>query len=100
MGLLMAFGRFFLLNSFFLMNAYRLSLWAQSGSPAVRLVPALFFLVFAVLPFILRLLRRKNPFAPLPVICSLVFLLLAGASASGIVNCVDYLSRWLGYSGI
>ncbi|MDR0709020.1 MAG: cytochrome c biogenesis protein CcdA [Spirochaetaceae bacterium] len=99
-GLLMAFGRFFLLNSFFQMNAYRLSVWAQSGSPAVRLVPALIFLAFSALPFIIALIRRKRPLAPLPVICSLVFLFLAGASAAGIINCADYLSRWLGYSGI
>jgi hypothetical protein len=96
----MAFGRFFLLNSFFQMNAYRLSVWAQSGSPTVRLVPALIFLTVSALPFIVTLIRRKRPLAPLPVICSLVFLLLAGASAAGIINCADYLSRWLGYSGI
>jgi cytochrome c-type biogenesis protein len=100
MGLLIAFGRFLLLNSFFQMNAYRLSLWARDGSPAVRLVPALVFLVFSALPLAVRLTKRKKIFTPLPFVFSALFLFLAAANALGIINCVDYLSRWLGYSGI
>jgi hypothetical protein len=93
-------GRFLLLNSFFQMNAYRLSLWARSGTPGVRLIPALVFLYFAALPPAISLAKKKIPPAPLPLILSAAFLLLAAASASGIINCADYLSRWLGYSGI
>jgi cytochrome c-type biogenesis protein len=99
-GLLMALGRFLLLNSFFQMNAYRLSLWAQSGSPGVRLIPALVFLLFAALPPAISLAKKKIPPAPLPLILSAAFLFLAVASASGLINCADYLSRWLGYTGI
>jgi cytochrome c-type biogenesis protein len=99
-GLLIAFGRFLLVNSFFQMNAYRLSLWVQGGSPAVRLIPALVFLLFAALPFALRLVKKRKVFAPLPFAVSMLFLFLAAANASGIINCADYLSRWLGYSGI
>ncbi|MDR0451693.1 MAG: cytochrome c biogenesis protein CcdA [Treponema sp.] len=99
-GLLMAFGRFFLLNSFFQMSAYRLSLWARSGSPGVRLIPALVFLLFSALPLAASLVKKKRLPAPLPLIFSTVFLFLAAASAAGIINCADYLSRWLGYSGI
>jgi cytochrome c-type biogenesis protein len=99
-GLLMALGRFLLLNSFFQMNAYRLSLWAQSGSPGVRLIPALVFLLLAALPPAISLAKKKIPPAPFPLIFSAAFLLLAAASATGLINCVDCLSRWLGYTGI
>jgi cytochrome c-type biogenesis protein len=99
-GLLMALGRFLLLNGFIQMNAYRLSLWAQSGSPGVRLIPALVFLLFAALPPAISLAKKKILPAPLTLVLSATFLLLAAASALGLVNCADYLSRWLGYSGI
>jgi cytochrome c-type biogenesis protein len=99
-GLLMAFGRFFLLNSFFQKNGYRLAQWAQGGSPGVRLIPALLFLLVAALPFVIRLIKRKKLLAPLPVIFSTVFLFLAITNAAGIINCMDYLSRWFTYSGI
>jgi cytochrome c-type biogenesis protein len=99
-GLLMAFGRFSLLNSFFQKNAYRLSLWTQSGSPGVRFIPALVFLFFSALPFAASLAKKKRLPAPLPLILSALFLFLAAANAAGIINCADYLSRWLGYSGI
>jgi cytochrome c-type biogenesis protein len=99
-GLLMAFGRFFLLNSFFQKNGYRLSRWAQSGSPDVRFIPALIFLGLALLPFIIALIKKKKLLAPLPVICSVVFLFLAVTGATGIINYADYLSRWFVYSGI
>jgi cytochrome c-type biogenesis protein len=99
-GLLMAFGRFFLLNSFFQKNGYRLAQWAQGGSLSVRLIPALLFLLVAALPFIIRLIKRRKLLAPLPVICLVVLLFLAAANAAGIINCMDYLSRWFAYSGI
>jgi cytochrome c-type biogenesis protein len=99
-GLLMALGRFLLLNGFIQMNAYRLSLWAQSGTPGVRLIPALAFLLFAALPPAISLAKKKTPPAPLALALSAAFLLLAAASALGLLNCADYLSRWLGYSGI
>ncbi|MDR1411282.1 MAG: cytochrome c biogenesis protein CcdA [Spirochaetaceae bacterium] len=99
-GLLIALGRFFLLNSFFQMSAYRLSLWVQSGSPGVRFIPALVFLIFAALPLAASFAKKKSPAAPLPLILSAVFLFLAAANAAGIINCADYISRWLGYSGI
>ncbi|MDR1232298.1 MAG: cytochrome c biogenesis protein CcdA [Spirochaetaceae bacterium] len=99
-GLLMALGRFLLLNAFIQMNAYRLSLWAQSGTPGVQLIPALVFLLFAALPPAISLAKKKIPPAPLILVLSATFLLLAAASALGLVNCADYLSRWLGYSGI
>jgi cytochrome c-type biogenesis protein len=99
-GLLMAFGRFFVLNAFFLKNGYLLSLWAQGGSPGVRLIPALVFLLIAALPFINRLTKKKKLLAPVPVICSGIFLFLAIANAAGFINSVDYLSRWFAYSGI
>jgi hypothetical protein len=96
----MALGRFFLLNSFFQKNGYRLAQWAQGGSLSVRLIPALLFLLVAALPFIIRLIKKKKLLAPLPVIYLVVFLFLAAANAAGIINCMDYLSRWFAYSGI
>jgi cytochrome c-type biogenesis protein len=99
-GLLMALGRFLLLNGFIQMNAYRLSLWAQSGSPGVRLIPALVFLLFAALPPAISLAKKKIPPALLTLVLSAAFLFLAAACALGLINCADYLSRWLGYSGI
>jgi hypothetical protein len=96
----MALGRFLLLNAFIQMNAYRLSLWAQSGTPGVRLIPALVFLLFAALPPAISLAKKKIPPAPFILILSATFLFLAAASALGIINYADYLSRWLGYSGI
>ncbi|MDR0639824.1 MAG: hypothetical protein LBG27_13160 [Spirochaetaceae bacterium] len=69
-------------------------------SLSVRLIPALVFLSLAALPFVTRLVRKKNILAPLPLVFSAVFLFLATANVSGLINCADYLSRLLGYSGI
>jgi cytochrome c-type biogenesis protein len=99
-GLLMAAGRFFILNSFFQKNGYRLSRWAQSGKPAVYIIPAIIFLAIALLPIVARLARKKKKPEAGAIIWSSMFILLAVSNATGLINCVDYIARWLSFSGI
>jgi cytochrome c-type biogenesis protein len=99
-GVMMASGRLALLNAFFQKNGYLLSRWAQSGATSVRLIPGLFFLVLALLPFAMRLAGKRR----LPgigfFIWSILFLLLAAANTGGLINSAVFISRWFAFSGI
>jgi cytochrome c-type biogenesis protein len=99
-GLLMIFGRFILLSAFFLKNGYALAKWAAGNTVSVRLAPALFFLLIAVIPPLVRLTRKKTPFKPAVIIFSSLFLLLTVMNMLGVINCAAVFSKWLTFTGI
>jgi cytochrome c-type biogenesis protein len=99
-GALMAAGRFFLLNSFFQKNGYLLSRWAQGGTPGVYLLPAIIFLLIALLPIVIRLIRKKKIISTGIIIWASIFAVLAVSNGTGVINCLDYIARWLSFAGI
>jgi cytochrome c-type biogenesis protein len=99
-GVMMAFGRLTVLNAFFQKNGYALSKWAQSGGIGVQLIPGFFFLLLALLPFVVELIRKRRAPGIGFFIWSLGFLALAGANATGLINCAAFISRWFSFSGI
>ncbi|MDR2521228.1 MAG: cytochrome c biogenesis protein CcdA [Spirochaetaceae bacterium] len=99
-GLLIALGRFTLLNAWLQKSAYGLTLWTQSAGESVRLIPAALFLVLALLPLAVRALAKKKPFSPFATGWSALFLLLTAANGAGIINCAALLATWLSYTGV
>lgn len=99
-GLLIMFGKFQEINRFFLRTGSALADWASSGSPAVRIVPALLFFAGAALPPIVRYLRKKPPFTRGLIILSSVLFAVGAAQTAGIINLAAAVSRWFLYQGI
>jgi cytochrome c-type biogenesis protein len=98
-GVFIMTGRFRLLPAFFLKTGYALSLWAEGGGAAVRLIPGLIFLLAAALPFVYRGLKKKSCFSPAAAAFAGLFLCLAILQAAGLINCAVLLSRWFLYTG-
>jgi cytochrome c-type biogenesis protein len=96
-GLLMAAGRFSAFNRALAQAAYALYTWSQSGSPAVRILPAVLFGLCALVPLAVRLYQRKRKTA-LCWAAALVFLALAATSAAGLFNPAAFVSHWLTFS--
>jgi cytochrome c-type biogenesis protein len=100
MGILMLWGRFFLLNAYFLKTGYALSGWAESAVPGVGLIPGALFLVIAAIPLVCSLVRKRAVLRPRVLIPAGVFLLLAVLNSSGVINVAGLLSRWFTFSGL
>jgi cytochrome c-type biogenesis protein len=100
MGALILSGRLASLNAFFLKNGYRLAAWAQSGSPSARFVPALLFLLAALLPPAWYSIRKKRRPPSAAKLCCGIFLLLGIAQAVGLINCAAAVSTWFLYQGL
>jgi cytochrome c-type biogenesis protein len=99
-GIFIFTGRFSTLNSFFLKSGYAIASWSTSGGPQVRFLPALIFLIAAIFPLILHLIKKKQAFSPGIIVFSGIFLALALAQAAGILNCMDLLAGWFTFIGI
>jgi cytochrome c-type biogenesis protein len=99
-GIFIFTGRFSTLNSFFLKSGYAIASWSKSGAPQVQFLPALAFLIIALFPLILHLIKGKQIFSRGIIVFSGIFLALAFAQASGILNCMNLLTGWLTFIGI
>jgi hypothetical protein len=99
-GILMLWGRFFLLNAFFLRTGYALSGWAESAVPGVRFIPGAVFLVIAAIPLVCSFVGKRNVLRLRVLIPSGVFLFLAVLNSMGVINVAGLLSRWFTFSGL
>jgi cytochrome c-type biogenesis protein len=99
-GIFIFTGRFSTLNSFFLKSGYALASWSESGGPQVRFLPALAFLIIALFPPALRLIKKKHIFSRGIIVFSGIFLILALVQAAGILNCMDLLAGWFMFIGV
>jgi cytochrome c-type biogenesis protein len=98
-GVFMMLGRFKTLNSLFLKTGASLAEAAQNNGPAGRFIPALFFLIIALIPPLIRRVKKK-PLLSRGLVWSGLFLTLAFLQAAGRINCLALLSRWLLYAGL
>ncbi|MDR1596951.1 MAG: cytochrome c biogenesis protein CcdA, partial [Treponema sp.] len=120
-GLFMMLGRFKTLNGFFLKNGQRLAALADQGGLLPRFLPALFFFLAALIPFIAAAAKGRRAEAssggappggpeqgpgkvpgirPAPVIVSAVFLALAILQAAGLIQILALAARWFAFAGI
>jgi cytochrome c-type biogenesis protein len=97
-GVFMMLGRFKTLNSVLLKAGYSLAALSRGGLSA-RVIPALVFFLFALIPPLSRLIRKKPILSRGLCIFSGLFLVLAVLQAAGLVNCLELLSRWFMYMG-
>ncbi|MDR2842093.1 MAG: cytochrome c biogenesis protein CcdA [Spirochaetaceae bacterium] len=98
MGLLMLFGRFFYLNSFFLKTGYVITEWAQSGAASVKIIPACVFLFFAILIATVRIAQKK--LFSTTIIISIICIALAVLNGLGVISVADLLVKWFALSSI
>jgi cytochrome c-type biogenesis protein len=111
-SVLMLTGRFLILNMFFQKSAFALAQWAQSGALSVRIGPAVFFLLLAVLPLAAALIksarqradaqwRSEEPppvrprISPASLVWTGLWAALALCNAAGRINVMHALSAWL-----
>jgi cytochrome c-type biogenesis protein len=99
-GIFIMTGRFKTLNSFFLKAGFSLSAWARSGGQGARFIPAIIFFITALLPPLIRLIRKRTTLSRGICIFSGLFLALSLLQAAGLVSCLELLSRWFMYIGI
>ncbi|MDR2095669.1 MAG: cytochrome c biogenesis protein CcdA [Treponema sp.] len=99
-GIFIFTGRFSALNSFFLKSGYALASWSKSGGPHVRFLPALVFLIIALFPPVLRIIKKRPVFSYGIIVFSGLFLILAIAQAANILNCMDLLAGWFMFIGV
>jgi cytochrome c-type biogenesis protein len=101
LGVLMFLDRFILLNALLFKTGYGLAKWAKSGSPGVRLIPAVIFLTLGLLPVLLRAVQGKAVLPKLPLLVFCLLLLSLGVlSLLGVVNSAALFSQWLVFIGI
>ncbi|MDR1903799.1 MAG: cytochrome c biogenesis protein CcdA [Treponema sp.] len=99
-GIFIFTGRFSALSSFFLRNGYAIASWSKSGGPQARFLPALIFLIIALLPPVLRAIKKRPVFSRGIIVASGIFLALAITQAAGILNCMELLARWFMFIGV
>jgi cytochrome c-type biogenesis protein len=99
-GLLMMLGRFKTLNGFFLKTGSALAGLARNGGRPARIVPALVFFLTALAPPLFRLFRKRPLLSRNLCIFSGLFTVLAVLQGAGVINCLEFLSRWFLYAGL
>ncbi|MDR3166923.1 MAG: cytochrome c biogenesis CcdA family protein [Treponema sp.] len=97
MGLLIFLGHFQTLNSFLMSGEYAFINWAGEGGPLVRLVPALFFFLLALLIPVFRLLRKKTLLSRGPLIFLCLCGILGVLQILGFLDCAELLAHWFLY---
>ncbi|MDR2467868.1 MAG: cytochrome c biogenesis protein CcdA [Spirochaetaceae bacterium] len=98
-GVLMLAGRFFVFNIMFQKASVFLGTWALGDTLSVRLIPALLFLLFAVIPLIVKGIRRRRISIASTCWSGLMFI-LAAANGTGFLNCANILAQWFSFTGI
>jgi len=98
-GVFIVFGRFQYLNSFFLKSGFVLSEYAKENTIFVKLIPAFFFLVIALIPLIYNL-TKKTGFSLKFIIFFIVCLSLSVLQLTEIISVIDVFSKWLLFVGI
>jgi cytochrome c-type biogenesis protein len=98
-GVLMALGKFITLNIMLQKGGFALAQWTQTGSPAVRLLPAAFFFLIALLPAAIRLLKTRKVPGVWGFAYMAVFIGLGSANAAGSLNSAAILASWFSYTG-
>jgi cytochrome c-type biogenesis protein len=99
-GVFMMLGRFKTLNGLFLKTGISLMEAAQNGGRAGRIIPALFFFAIALIPPLIRLVKKKPLLSPGLWIFSGLFLTLAFLQGTGLINCPELLAGWFMFIGI
>jgi cytochrome c-type biogenesis protein len=98
-GVFMMLGRFKTLNAFLAKTGYSLENLSQNGGWPVRLIPALVFLLAALIPPLSRRLKKKPLLSWGTVIFSGLLLVLALLQGTGLIDSLGLLSRWFRYAG-
>jgi cytochrome c-type biogenesis protein len=98
-GVFMMLGRFKTLNSFLMKTGSSLSALVRDGGWAARIVPALVFFLIALIPPLVRLVRKKTVLSRGTGIFSGLFLTLAVLQGTGVIHVLALLSRWFLYIG-
>jgi cytochrome c-type biogenesis protein len=99
-GVFMMLGRFKTLNGVLLRAGYSLEALSQNGGWPPRIIPALIFFLFALIPA-LYFLIRKRPLLRLSLfVFSGLFLVLALLQLAGLLDSLAVLSRWFLYAGV
>ncbi|MDR0624555.1 MAG: cytochrome c biogenesis CcdA family protein [Treponema sp.] len=100
MGIFMTLGRFKTLNSFFMKTGYLLAVPARNGGRPGRIIPALFFLLTALMPPLSRLIKKRPLLSWGLWVFSGLFMVLAVLQGAGLINCLELLSQWFMFIGI
>jgi cytochrome c-type biogenesis protein len=100
MGIFMTLGRFKTLNSFFMKTGYSLAVLARNGGRPGRIIPALFFLLIALMPPLFRVIGKKPLLSPGLWVFSGLFTVLAVLQGTGLINCPELLAQWFMFIGI
>jgi cytochrome c-type biogenesis protein len=99
-GVFMMLGRFKTLNGLLAKTGYSLEALSRDGAWPVRFVPALFFLLAALIPPLYRLIKKKPLRSWGLGIFSGLLLVLALLQAAGLIDSLALLSRWFRYGGL
>jgi cytochrome c-type biogenesis protein len=99
-GLLMTLGRFKTLNGFLMKTGYSLAALARNGGWPGRFIPALCFFLIALMPPLFRLIKKRPLLSRNLCVFSGLFTVLAVLQGTGVINCLEFLSRWFMFAGI
>jgi cytochrome c-type biogenesis protein len=96
LGVFMLFGRFQWFNTLLQQQSNRFVLWATSGGKAVQIIPALFFIVIALIPCGICFLKKKKVSPPAAVVSG-ISLICAVLQLAGILDAAGLLADWIVY---
>jgi cytochrome c-type biogenesis protein len=99
-GLLIMLGKFQELNRFFLQTGSALAEWDNSGTVAVRLIPAILLFIGGALPLLVRIRAKRPPFSRGTAIFLVLTWAFGLAHLTGLLSLPGIAANWLLYQGI
>ncbi len=99
-GLLIAFGRFQLVNGILARWGYSLQAWNEANASSAGVVFGSIVLFFGLLHPAFRLIRRKPVFRPVGSAVSGLLIIVSILQYSGVIDLASLIAGWLSFQGI